>query len=276
MMYMPPGGYAEEAAAIAGLGFGAYKMRPGIGPEGDVEAVRLVREAVGPEVGLMVDAHTWWRMGDRSYSFEVVADLYREMGAYRPVWLEEPLLPEDHEAYRRLRREGGFGLAAGEHEHTLEGFLDLITTGAVDYVQSDVCCQGGFARGEKIFDAAAAQGVRYAFHSWGTQLEVMAAAHLGITRPESVAAWLEFPCHRRGKRPGMYPLDLAEDILGEPLAIEGGYLTVPRTPGLGVAVDETVVHRYRWQPGPWSYFRLESPAETYAVTGDHSVKFVAG
>src|SRR4051812_10722072 len=69
-MYMDPVGYAEEAAAVASLGFKAYKMRPGRGPEQDVETVRLMRKAVGPDMDLMVDAHTWWRMGDRSYSAE--------------------------------------------------------------------------------------------------------------------------------------------------------------------------------------------------------------
>jgi len=274
-MYMPPEQYAEEAAAVAGLGFPAYKMRPGIGPEGDLEAVRLMRKAVGPHVGLMVDAHTWWRMGDRNYSLAVIEELYRDMAAYRPAWLEEPLPPEDHEAYRKLRRNAPFPLASGEHEHTWEGFADLVGTGAVDYVQADVCCQGGFAMGERIFALAAERGVKFAFHSWGTQLEVLAAAHLGITRPESVVEWLEFPCHGRGKRPGMYPFDLAEDILAEPLAIEGGDLVVPRTPGLGLRVDETVLHRYPYKPGPWSYFRLDSPPQTLAVVSDHSVKFVA-
>ncbi len=272
-MYMSPEEYAEEAAAVAALGFSAYKMRPGIGPEGDLAAVELMRRAVGAEVDLMVDAHTWWRMGDRNYSFDAVAQLFKEMGKYRPAWLEEPLPPEDHEGYRRLRLGAPFGLASGEHEHTLEGFLDLITTHAVDYVQSDVCCQGGFEMGERIFDAVAAQGLQFAFHSWGTQLEVLAAAQLGITRPEAVVAWLEFPCYSAPGRAGMYPFPLAEEILAEPLAIEGGELIVPRTPGLGLGVDETVVHRYRYQPGPWSFFRLESPAETYAVVGDHSVKW---
>jgi L-alanine-DL-glutamate epimerase-like enolase superfamily enzyme len=274
-MYMPPEQYAEEAAAVASLGFPAYKMRPGIGPEQDLEAVARMRRAVGTEVGLMIDAHTWWRMGDRCYSFETIRGLYRDMAAYNPVWLEEPLPPEDHDAYRRLRADACFPLASGEHEHTLEGFLDLITTHAVDYVQADVCCQGGFAMGQRIFDACAAHGVQFAFHSWGTQLEVLAAAHLGITREESVVPWLEFPCHSRGKRPGMYRFDLAEDILDEPLLIERGELVVPRTPGLGLRVDETVVHRYPYHAGPWSYFRLESPPETYAVVSDHSVKFVA-
>src|SRR5215468_8828033 len=74
-MYMSPTGYAEEAAAIAAMGFTAYKMRPALGPEQDLETVRLMRAAVGPKVGLMIDAHAWWRMGDRSYSETTVTEL---------------------------------------------------------------------------------------------------------------------------------------------------------------------------------------------------------
>src|SRR6516164_7813463 len=74
-MYMSPKRFAEEAAAIAGMGFTAYKMRPALGPEKDLETVRLMREAVGANVGLMVDAHSWWRMGDKSFSTETVTQL---------------------------------------------------------------------------------------------------------------------------------------------------------------------------------------------------------
>src|SRR5579863_10270272 len=102
-MYMEPVGYAEEAAAVAALGFRAYKMRPGRGPEKDLESVRLMRKAVGPDFDLMVDAHTWWRMGDRSYDFSTVERLAKEMAAYRVAWLEEPLPPDDHAAYRQLK-----------------------------------------------------------------------------------------------------------------------------------------------------------------------------
>src|SRR5579885_3202218 len=100
-MYMPPEAYAAEAAAIADLGFRAYKMRPALGPEKDLETVRLMRQAVGQDFDLMVDAHTWWRMGDRSYDFATVEQLAREMAAYDVAWLEEPLPPDDHEAYLR-------------------------------------------------------------------------------------------------------------------------------------------------------------------------------
>ena len=67
-MYMSPEKYAEEAAAIQAMGFSAYKMRPGLGPDDDLKTVELMRKATGPDFGLMVDAHTWWRMGDKSYS----------------------------------------------------------------------------------------------------------------------------------------------------------------------------------------------------------------
>ena len=67
---------------------------------------------------------------------------------------------------------------------------DLINSGAADYIQMDVCCQGGFAMGRRIFAAVADKGLRFAFHSWGTALEVISAAHLGICWPAIVAEWL--------------------------------------------------------------------------------------
>jgi L-alanine-DL-glutamate epimerase-like enolase superfamily enzyme len=152
--------------------------------------------------------------------------------------------------------------------------LDLIETGAADYIQMDVCCQGGFAMGQRIFSAIAKRGLRFAFHSWGTMLEVLAAAHLGICCPADVVEWLEYPCHSNNGRPGMYPFQLADEILREPLAIERGDLIVPHGPGLGVEIDERVIEKYPFIPGPWSFFRIDSPAETVAVTGDHSVKWV--
>ena len=87
-MYMEPELFAEEAAAIAGMGFPAYKMRPARGPEADFETVRQMRAAVGPDVGLMIDAHSWWRMGDKTYSPETILDLANAMAEFAPTWLE--------------------------------------------------------------------------------------------------------------------------------------------------------------------------------------------
>lgn len=274
-MYMSPEGFAEEAAAVAAMGFTAYKMRPALGPEKDLETVRLMRAAVGPKVGLMIDAHSWWRMGDRSYSPETVDGLARGMAEYHPTWLEEPLPPADHEAYRRLRAAHHVPVATGEHEQEEAGFRDLIDTGAADYIQMDVCCQGGFAMGRRVFAEVARRRLRFAFHSWGTTLEVLAAAHLGVCWPADVVEWLEYPCYSGPGRAGMYPFPLSDEILREPLAIKNGDLVVPRGPGLGVWIDERVIEKYPFIPGPWSFFRLDSPAETVAVTGDHSVKWVA-
>jgi L-alanine-DL-glutamate epimerase-like enolase superfamily enzyme len=272
-MYMSPDRYAEEACAIADLGFRAYKMRPGRGPDEDLETVRLMRKAVGPDFDLMVDAHTWWRMGDRSYSFATVEQLAREMASQRVAWIEEPLPPDDHESYRRLKQEDLLPIASGEHEPNELRYLDLVLTQCVDYVQMDVCCQGGYAMARRLFSEIAHEGLKFAFHSWGTALEVLAAAHLGICWPEMVVEWLEYPCYSSEVRQGMYPFPLAEEIFTEPLEIDHGDLIVPRKPGLGVEVNESIIDRYPWIPGPWSYFRIDSPPETLSVTSDHSIKW---
>ncbi len=275
-MYMAPEKFAEEAAAVKAMGFPAYKMRPALGPGDDLRTVKLMREATGPDFGLMIDAHSWWRMGDKNYSLETVTQLTREFAPYAPAWLEEPLPPDDHDAYRKLKESSPIPIATGEHEQTEDGFRDLIATRCADYIQADVCCQGGFEMGRRIFDACAQAKLKFAFHSWGTALEVLAAAHSGICWEESVVEWLEYPCYANAGRPGMYPFAAADEILAEPLHIEKGYLHVPKAPGLGLKIDESVVEKYPFQPGPWSFFRINSPPETIAVTGDHSVKWVEG
>src|SRR5262249_51264833 len=83
-MYMTPEGYAAEAAAIKAQGFVAYKMRPALGPELDLDTIARMRSATGANFGLMIDAHSWWRMGDRSYTPETVASLARAMQPYHP------------------------------------------------------------------------------------------------------------------------------------------------------------------------------------------------
>ncbi len=270
-MYQPPEGYAAEAAGLKELGYRAYKMRPALGPDDDIKTIRLMREAVGEGMDLMVDAHSWWRMGDRSYSAETVASLAAAMSEYVVTWLEEPLPPHDHAAYAALRAAQETPLAAGEHEPGEPGFEDLIAGECVDFVQADVVCQGGYPAGRRIITAAGRTGLRFAFHCWGTDLEALAAAHLGVCFPENVAEWLEYPVYTTPQLATMYPFPLAQDILKEPLQIVDGKLIVPETPGLGIDIDESVIDRYPWIPGPWSFFTLDSPPGTFAVTGDHSL-----
>ena len=272
-MYQSPVEYAEEAQAIQELKFTAYKMRPGLGPDEDVRTVELMRKATGARFDLMVDAHTWWRMGDHSYSDDTVTDLARRMAEFDIAWLEEPMLPDRHDAYARLRAQELVPLAGGEHEPDEAGFVDLIEQRCVDYVQLDLLCQGGYGVARRVFAELARQNLRFAFHSWGTDLELVAAAQLGVCWPDDVVEWLEYPVYTTAATKSMYRFDLAREILRTPLDIERGELMLNRKPGLGVEVDEGVLTKYPWIPGPWSFFSLHSPAETFAVVGDHSVKF---
>jgi L-alanine-DL-glutamate epimerase-like enolase superfamily enzyme len=272
-MYQSPEGYAREAAEIAQMGFRAYKMRPALGPEGDVETVARMRAAVGPDVGLMVDAHAWWRMGDRSYSPATAEQVAREMARYQITWLEEPQPPEDRAAYLRLRALGIVPLAAGEHETSWEGFRELIDDHVVDFVQADVPHHGGFASVQRILSRCAERGRAFAFHNWGTALETLACAHLGVCFGAETAAWLECPVYANGGRSIMYPFPLADEILTEPLPIENSEFIVPTGAGLGIEVDETVIERYPYIPGPWSTFRLTSPPGEFSMGGDHSAKW---
>jgi L-alanine-DL-glutamate epimerase-like enolase superfamily enzyme len=272
-MYMSPEKYAEEAAAIAELGFRAYKMRPALGAEEDLRTVKLMREATGASFDLMIDAHTWWRMGDKSYSRELVERLAEQLAEYEIAWLEEPMPPDDHEAYKKLKEANYVPLASGEHEPNEPRYMDLILTAAVDYVQMDIVCQGGYPTARRLMPEIASEGLKFAFHSWGTALEVIAAAQLGICWPETIVEWLEYPCYSTATRAGMYEFPVADEILAEPLQIDTGDLIVSREPGLGVKIDERVVERYPWIPGPWSSFTLDSPKGTWHVTGDHAVRW---
>lgn len=275
-MYMSPEKYAEEAAAIKDMGFLGYKMRPGLGPDEDLRTVELMRKACGGDMDIMIDAHTWWRMGNKSYTPETIAELSKSMSAYQPYWLEEPLPPEDHQAYKELRDKGFICLATGEHEQEFAGFESLAEKHAADFLQMDVCCQGGFEMGLNVFDLAADNNLKFAFHSWGTMLEVLAAAHLGICRDEKIVEWLEYPCYSSPGKKGLYPFPLSGEILADELEIRDGYLKVPDTPGLGIEVNEDVINKYPFIPGPWSFFHQDSPRETIAVTGDHSIKWIKG
>ena len=268
-MYQSPSAYAEEAAAIAALGFKAYKMRPALSPEEDLEAVRLMREAVGPEVGIMVDAHAWWRMGDLSYSSQQICELAGAMGGYDITWLEEPLPPEDRQAYLNLRQAVPVPLAAGEHESSLDGFLDLIHQGAVDIVQADVSHHGGYATVKRVIEACVDHGRSFAFHNWGTLLEALASAHLGVCFTAEQCAWLEYPWYSHRGQDIMYPYPLADEILREPLRMENGDLLIPDGAGLGIEIDESVIERYPYVPGPWSIFRQTSPPKEVFLSGDH-------
>jgi len=247
-MFRSPEAHAADALEVVSAGFPAFKMRAGRGPEEDLAGVRAVRDAAGPDLDIMVDACAWSCMGDRSYARETIERLSEAMRDLRVRFVEEPLPNADHEAYTRLHSLDLAPLAAGRHEPNELRYLDLIQSAAVDYVQMDLVTQGGYATARRLFPDIARAGLRFAFHNFGTALETVAAAHLGVCWPESVVRWIEYPCYSIGPRAFTYPFPLATEILKQPLMVDRGDLVVPRGAGLGVEIDESVIWRYPYVP----------------------------
>lgn len=254
-MYMSPAGYAKEARELADYGFSGYKYRPGLGLDTDRRTLRLIHETVGDEMDVMIDAHTWWKMGDRSYSFDQIRELLTDFQEYGVYWVEEPVEPDAHEKYRLLREETGVPLAGGENEESPSGLKDLTTN--VDFLQGDVRHHRGFTGCWDVIEYCEGRDVTFVPHHFGTQLGLIANAHLVVAAPG--LDLLEYPAFETDDHPGMYPFPLADDILKSPLDPSGGALTVPDTPGLGVEIDLAVLDTYPYVEGPWTEFHYEEP-----------------
>ncbi|GAB7021155.1 mandelate racemase/muconate lactonizing enzyme family protein [Halostagnicola bangensis] len=257
-MYMEPEGYARQAEVIAELGFFGYKYRPGIGPDGDRRTIDLLADAL-TETEFMLDVHTWWKLR-RSYGDDTVRELVEyatEAGAY---WIEEPVKPNDHEGYATLA-ETGAPLAGGESKDSPNSLVELGKTGAVEFLQGDVRHHEGFTGCEPAVQYCHGRDVEFVPHNFGTWLGLLANAHLVAAAPGT--RLLEYPVFENDPLfdeptdPGMYPFDLAFDIIeGEP-AVEDGRLTVPDGPGLGVDVNLDVLEEYAFVDGPWTEFHYD-------------------
>lgn len=229
------GALAEEARRYVAEGFSAIKMKVGQSMADDIANVGAVREAIGGAVDLMVDAN-------HAYNLREAVGLARGIEAFRIGWFEEPLSPEDHDGYRELRERTGIPIAAGECEYLRAGFLQLLRGRCVDIAQPDLCAAGGLTEVKKIGAMAEAFGVEVMPHSWGTGIAVAAALHLLSNMDVA-------PGRMRAAEP-MLELDRTENPLRDELvvpgyAVEGGRVTVPSLPGLGVGVDEALLARYR-------------------------------
>ncbi|SEV80074.1 mandelate racemase/muconate lactonizing enzyme family protein [Natrinema salifodinae] len=257
-MYMEPEGYVEQAEVLEAEGFFGYKYRPGIGPEGDRRTVELLADATD-EMEFMLDVHTWWKLRD-SYGTGTVQELVEHAADAGAFWIEEPVEPDDHEGYAALSKTGA-PLAGGESKEAPSDLVALGETGAVDFLQGDVRHHEGFSGCRPAIEFCTGRGVEFVPHNFGTWLGLIANAHLVSAAPE--VRLLEYPVFEDDPMiagepdPGMYPFDLAFDIIeGEP-AIDDGTLTVPDGPGLGVDVDLDVISEYPFVDGPWTEFNYE-------------------
>lgn len=212
-------GYVEDR------GYRAVKMKVGGAPLAeDLERVRVARQAVGPDVALMVDANQAW-------DFETALAFSRAAAAYDLRWIEEPVQWQDDIAMlARLATLSPVPLAAGELESTRFGCRDLVQSGAVRVIQYDTTMNGGITEGRKVGVLAEAYHVGFAPHH-DPQIHI----HLVCGLPNGLV--LEtFPDPARDP--------IWDRLFSRKPAIERGEMLAPTAPGLGLEIDEAVLRRY--------------------------------
>lgn len=152
----------EEARGMVRAGYFLIKIKVGCDrgrrPDRDVVRVRKVREAIGPDVGLMLDANNCWDAATAVRFANRVRDL-------DPIFLEEPVPADDLPGLARFKRGTDLPLATGEHEYTKWGVRDLLTAGAADFVQVDVARVGGYTELLKCAALCEAWNVKLAPHA---------------------------------------------------------------------------------------------------------------
>jgi D-galactarolactone cycloisomerase len=226
---------AREAAGYVADGFSAVKLKVGFGVEEDAAMTHAVRDAIGDDVALMVDAN-------HAYDALAAIRLGRLIEQFDIGWFEEPVPPEDVAGYRAVKSALAVPVAGGECEFTRFGFRDLLASRAIDIIQPDTCAAGGLSECKKIADMAEAFGVRYNPHVWGTGIAIAASLQLLAVLPphtptslKMIEPMLEFD---RTEHP------IRQSLLTQPIEHVRGVVRVPDGPGLGVEIDRTALKRF--------------------------------
>jgi D-galactarolactone cycloisomerase len=226
---------AEEAASYVADGFSAVKLKVGFGVEEDAAMTHAVRDAIGDDVALMVDAN-------HAYDAVAAIRLGRMIEHHDIGWFEEPVPPEDIAGYRAVKAAISIPVAGGECEFTRFGFRELLASRAVDIVQPDTCAAGGLSECKKIADMAEAFGVRYNPHVWGTGIAIAASLQLLAVLPphtpnslRPIEPMLEFD---RTEHP------IRQALLTQPIEHARGVVRVPDGSGLGIEVDRAALKRF--------------------------------
>ena len=226
----------EEAHQHRDRGFRYMKVKIGFGVADDIAVMTAIHDAVaGSGVTLMVDANHAYGRAEALYLGEALG----EMGLR---WFEEPVVPEDLESYAHLRSRLRMAIAGGENEHGLYGFNSLLRAGAIDIAQPDVGSCGGITGMRHILALAQSFGVEVNPHVWGSAVAQAASLQVLAAIPDAHhALFARQPILEYDQSTHPFRSDLTTD----PIAMEGGMVSVPGAPGLGIEVRQDTVDRYR-------------------------------
>jgi D-galactarolactone cycloisomerase len=224
----------EEALRYKADGFLGMKLKVGYGIERDRRLVQVIREAIGTDIYLMVDAN-------HAYNASEAIRLARQMERFNVYWFEEPVPPEDIAGYLEVKQNSNILIAGGECEYTRYGFRELINRRAVDILQPDLCAAGGFTEMMKIVALASAANMPVVPHVWGTNVGLAASLQFFAALPH-------FPERRFPAEP-FFEYDrschpLRDGVTLEKFVMQNGYLNIPDRPGLGISLDMDFVKKH--------------------------------
>lgn len=228
-----------EASGYCNAGFFLLKIKIGLlGLEQDIERLRVIRKAVGPEIGILVDAN-------HAYNAASAIRMGSRMEPYDVRFFEEPVVPEDHDGYRRVRQQNPIPVAGGECEFTRYGFRNLIAGGCVDIAQPDLAVCGGFTAWRDIVTLAGAYGVLAIPHVWGSGIAMAAGLHAIATIPPipytaNPVPLLNEPVLEFDRKHN----PLRDELLDQSFALHHGRVVIPDRPGLGVTIREEILARF--------------------------------
>src|SRR5262245_8669761 len=233
---------AERARALVQrYGYTAVKMSPhprqgNARPYNEVtraaaQRVAAVREALGPDVDIGVDIHA------KFFEVSRAVRVARAIEPYNPMWLEEPIRPENVAAMAKLAARVSVPLASGECNYTKHEFRSILAAQALDIVQPDICLCGGLLEMKKIAAMAEAHYVMVAPHNPMGPVATAVNVHFAASTPNFLI--LEYNPDDEAPR---------KDLLKEPLMVMDGYIPVPDKPGFGIELNEETFPKYPAQP----------------------------
>ncbi len=226
---------AQEAVQHREAGFKSMKIKLGFGVDDDIAVMAAISHALGPDHGceLMVDTN-------HAYGRAEAKKLGHALEEHNVRWYEEPLVAEDVDGYRELRRVLSVPIAAGENEHSIYGFNRLLDV--IDIAQPDVGSCGGITAARDIAAMAQSKGVMVNPHVWGSAIAQAASLQLIAALPvtnHSLYATQPILEYDRSSHP------FRQDLVSVPWVLQEGMIKVPDGPGLGVEVRMDTIERYQ-------------------------------